>query len=149
MSRCATCDRIQTRDAGAAPLWDSILRTGLWDLVHSYDTSLLGWLVLVPGRHIESIDQLTEAEALELGDLLRRVSACLKQRLGCAKTYVMQFAEHPQHPHVHFHVVPRMPDMPEENVGAKVFNYLGVEDTERVTDAAMDELARWMRDALT
>ena len=148
MNDCATCDRIRQRDSGAAPLWDSIIRTDQWDVVHSYDTSLLGWIVLVPRRHIEAIDELTESEAHELGDLLRRVSACLKQRLKCAKTYVMQFAEHPQHPHVHFHVVPRMPDIPVENVGAKVFNFLGVDDAVRVTEREMDELGRWMRDAL-
>jgi diadenosine tetraphosphate (Ap4A) HIT family hydrolase len=117
--------------------------------VHSYDTSLLGWIVLVPRRHIESIDELTDSEGHELGDLLRTVSSFLKRRLGCTKTYVMQFAEHPLHPHVHFHVVPRMPDIPQENIGANVFNYLGVDAAVRISEDDMDRLAAQLRDELS
>lgn len=117
-------------------------------MVHCYDTSLLGWIVLVTRRHIESVDQLTDAEAQALGLLLKNVSVFLKNYLGCTKTYVMQFAEHPLHPHVHFHVVPRMPDIPAENIGANVFNYLGVGDEERVPDADMNRLALELRKAL-
>jgi diadenosine tetraphosphate (Ap4A) HIT family hydrolase len=118
-------------------------------VVHSYDTSLLGWIVLVPRRHIESVDELTESEGHELGDLLRKVSSFLKKHLGCTKTYVMQFAEHPLHPHVHFHVVPRMPDIPEENIGANVFNYLGVDDASRLTDSEMNPFAMKLRREMT
>ena len=110
MAHCESCDRIKQRDAGHAPDWDAIVRTNEWDVVHCYDTSLLGWIVLVTRRHIESVDQLTDVEAEALGLLIKRTSAFLKQYLGCTKTYIMQFAEHPQHPHVHFHVVPRMSD---------------------------------------
>ena len=142
---CATCERIKTRDEGTAPLWDSVLRTASWDVVHCYDTSLLGWLVLVPRRHVISIDELTPTEARELGELLRFTSRFLKKEVGCLKTYVMQFAEHPQHPHVHFHVVPRAEDMPVELRGANVFRYLAVEDGQRVADAAMNGLAERLR----
>lgn len=34
---CKTCDLIVARDAGAAPLWDAIIRTPFWDVVHSYN----------------------------------------------------------------------------------------------------------------
>ena len=149
MSECATCERVRQRDEGSAPAWDSIVRSDLWDVVHAYDTSLLGWIVLVPRRHIESVDELTESEGHELGDLLRTVSSFLKKHLGCIKTYVMQFAEHPLHPHVHFHVVPRMPDIPEENMGANVFNYLGVDDASRLTDIEMNPFALQLRRAMT
>ena len=141
---CGTCQLIRRRDEGAAPIWDSILRTDAWDVVHSYDTSLLGWIVLVPRRHVLAVDELTLEEARELGELLHRVSGFLKEELGCLKTYVMQFAEHPEHPHVHFHVVPRMADLPDEQKGAGIFAYLGVGEA-RVSDAAMTELAERMR----
>ncbi len=142
---CGTCMRIQQRDAGTAPLWDSTLRSDAWDVVHAYDTSLLGWIVLVPRRHILSVDELTSEEARELGELIRDVSAFLRDELGCQKTYVMQYAEHPEHPHVHFHVVPRHTDLPEENKGPGIFGYLGTEHS-RVTDTAMTDLAQRMRD---
>ena len=144
---CQTCKLIAARDAGTAPMWDCIIRTEHWDIVHAYDTSLLGWLCLVVRRHIAAIDELTEAEASELGGLLRDVSAFLKHDRDCLKTYVMQFAEHPDHPHVHFHVVPRSTDMPAEHRGANVFTYLNVADSERVSENDMNALAARLRES--
>jgi len=148
MTACGTCERIRQRDAGSAPFWDSIARLGGWDVVHAYDSTLPGWIVLVLQRHIESVDELTDPEAHALGALLRKVSAFLRKHVGCTKTYVMQFAEHPKHPHVHFHVVPRMPDIPEENIGGGVFNYLGADEAHRVPEDEMNELGRRLRRAL-
>ncbi|MDX2136516.1 MAG: hypothetical protein SF123_00350 [Chloroflexota bacterium] len=34
-------------------------------------------------------------------------TAALRTTTGCAKTYVAQFAEHLDHPHVHFHIIMR------------------------------------------
>ena len=104
-------------------------------MVHSYNTGLPGWLVLVARRHIAAIDEMSEAEAAELGQLLRQVSLSLKQVTGCLKTYVLQFAEHPRHPHVHFHVVPRLKDQPETHQGPKIMEYLKVTEPERVDEA--------------
>ena len=55
MKHCQTCELIARRDAGIAPLWDCIHRTAYWDIVHSYNTALPGWLVLVARRHIEAV----------------------------------------------------------------------------------------------
>lgn len=141
MDTCKICELIAKRDAGTAPLWDRMMRTAFWDVVHSYNTSLPGWLVLVARRHIEAIHELTEAEALELGLLLRRVSVALQEITGCVKTYVIQFAEAEGHPHVHFHVVPRMADQPEERRSIMVFGYLGVPEEERVSEETMNQIA--------
>jgi diadenosine tetraphosphate (Ap4A) HIT family hydrolase len=81
----------------------------------------------------------------ELGKLVHSVSGFLKADLGCLKTYVMQFAEHPEHPHVHFHVVPRMPDLPTEHKGPGIFAFLEVQDDEQVTDEAKTKLAFRLR----
>lgn len=142
---CATCARVVSRDAGDAPDWDAIVRTPRWDLVHCYDTSLLGWLVLVPRRHLTSVAGLDAGEGRELGDLLRFASGALAAEVGCVKTYVMQFAEHPDHPHVHFHVVPRAADLPETHRGANIFRYLGVDDAARTTEHDMNDLALRLR----
>ena len=141
MKTCQTCELIARRDAGNAPLWDCIYRTPFWDVVHSYNTSLPGWLVLVVRRHIEAVDELTDEEAAELGHLLQRTSLALKEVTGCVKTYVMQFAEMAEHPHVHFHVVPRLADMPEDRRSTKIFGYLGVPEEERVSEEKMNEIA--------
>jgi diadenosine tetraphosphate (Ap4A) HIT family hydrolase len=142
MNECTTCELISRRDRGEAPFWDSIYRTVSWDIVHAYDTALPGWLVIVARRHLRSIDEMSDQEASELGILLRRVSKALKQVTGCLKTYVLQFAEHPKHPHVHFHIIPRMTDQPEEKKATKIMGYLGVPQNERVTEEVMNELGK-------
>ena len=48
MSICMSCRLVRRRDSGAAPPWDNIYRSAYWDLVHAYNSSLLGWLVLIP-----------------------------------------------------------------------------------------------------
>jgi diadenosine tetraphosphate (Ap4A) HIT family hydrolase len=141
MDRCFTCELTSRRDAGTAPLWECIYRTQYWDVAHCYNTALSGWLVLVARRHIAAIDEMTEAEAIEFGILMRQVSAILKQLTGCIKTYIIQFAEASGHCHVHFHVVPRMDDLPEDHRGPNIFKYLGVADNERVSETAMNEFA--------
>lgn len=141
MQHCASCDLIWRRDAGAAPPWDCIQRTQFWDVAHCNNTALPGWLVLIVRRHVEAIDELSEEEAAELGILLKHVSAALRDVTGCVKTYAIQFAEHPDHPHVHFHVIPRMADQPEDRRSTKVFAYLNVAEEERVSEERMNELA--------
>jgi diadenosine tetraphosphate (Ap4A) HIT family hydrolase len=148
MKACRTCELIARRNSGAAPLWDCIYQTPSWDVVHSYDTALPGWLVLVARRHIASLDELTDAEAIELGRLIRRTSVTLKEVTGCIKTYVIQFAESPDHPHVHFHIIPRMADQPEERNGPLIFRYLGVPEEERVSEDVMNAIAAKVRGIL-
>ena len=151
MSTCKTCELVARRDAGEAPSWDNIYRTRYWDIVHknNHDTTLPGWLVLVTRRHITALDELSEAEANELGPLIRQTSTALKEVVGCAKTYVIQFAEHPQHPHVHFHVVPRMPDMPAEKRGVGVFGYAPESEADRVSEAVMNDIASRVKPFIT
>ena len=145
MSSCLTCELITRRDASLAPAWDCIHRSAHWDVVHSYNTALPGWLVLVPRRHIEALHELTPDEATELGALLRQSSAGLQAVTGCVKTYVMQFAEAAEHPHIHFHVVPRMADQPAERRSLGIFGYLGVADQAHVSEAQMNALAEQLR----
>ena len=142
---CHTCARLSERDKGKVPLWDNIYRSKYWDVVHAYNTSYLGWLVLVVRRHIEAIDELTPDEAQELGALLQQVSLALKRQLGCSKTYVMQFAESPDHPHVHFHLVARMPDQALEDRAYKIFRHLGVPLEHRCSDEDLDNFAEGIR----
>jgi diadenosine tetraphosphate (Ap4A) HIT family hydrolase len=151
MANCRTCELTHRRDEGGAPAWDSILRTAGWDVVHAYDTSIAGWLVLVLRRHVTSIAALTDAEAVELGRLVRGVSVALEQVTGCVKTYVVQFAEHPLHPHVHVHVIPRPADLSAAEIGPGIFTRLGVPEAERVSQEQMNQVAEALRahDALT
>lgn len=141
MTACRTCELVERRDRDEAPLWDCIHRTARWDVVHCYGTSLEGWLVLVCRRHVGAVADLTDEEAAELGPLIKRVSAALHDTLGCVKTYVAQFAEHPLHPHVHVHVIPRRSDMAHDERGPRIFARLGVTDDLAVPEARMDQIA--------
>lgn len=148
MSTCKSCQLMRQRDRGAAPPWDSIYRSEYWDLVHAYNTSRLGWLVLIVRRHIEALDEMTPAEATELGALLRDVSLALKQQTGCQKTYIMQFAESKEHPHAHFHIVPRWANQAPEDLAYRVMRRLGVPLSERCAEADMNQLALAIRERL-
>lgn len=148
MSECMTCTLLAERDLGQRPLWDSIYRTAYWDVVHSYNTALPGWLVLVVRRHIEAVAELTRDEAAEFGVLIRVVSQALAQVTQCVKTYVIQFAEAAEHPHVHVHIVPRMADQPEARRGPQVFGYLGVPEDQRISPAQMNHIAAGIRSFL-
>ena len=142
MVTCMSCQLMSRRDKGLAPPWDSIYRGQFWDLAHAYNTSLPGWLVLIVRRHIEALHELTPAEATAL---LRDVSLSLKHCIGCQKTYIMQFAESKAHPHVHFHIVPRMLDQAPEDLAYRVMRRLGVPLPERCGEDQLNQLARCIR----
>lgn len=148
MNRCETCQLIKTRDSGEAPLWNNIFRTDHFDVVHAFNSYLPGWIVLVARRHISAIDEMTTVEAGESGILIRQISLQLKSILGCSKTYLMQFAEQSGHSHVHFHIVPRMENIPDENKGVNIFNYLGASEKDRVSEPRMNEIAKIMQQGL-
>lgn len=147
MSRpdCLTCELVARRDRGEAPLWDSIHRTEHYDVVHALNSFLPGWMVIVPRRHIESIAEMTSAEAAVLGPLIHQVSQALHDVVCCEKTYVMQFAEAVGHSHVHFHVVPRMADIPDTHKGGNVFAYMGADEASRVPEDEMNRIGMAIR----
>ena len=120
-----------------------------WRVAHATGTALPGWLVLIPRRHVTAIADLTDAEAAELGRWQVRLSRALHEETGCVKTYLAQFAEAEGFSHVHFHVVPRMADLPPDRRGPHVFGLLGVAGGGRVSDDRMDQLAAALARRLT
>jgi diadenosine tetraphosphate (Ap4A) HIT family hydrolase len=112
-----------------------------WRVAHAFGTSLPGWLVVLPRRHVIALDQLTAEEAADLGPLLRALTAALREVLGCSKTYVTLFAEAEGFEHVHFHVVPRQPDLDQSLRGPRVFGLLGGDPAGHVPSQVMDQVA--------
>ena len=138
-TRCLTC-------ASNAALADLPPRERVyvgpgWRVAHAFGTSLPGWLVVVPRRHVIALDELTAGEAADLGPLLRALTAAMRAVLGCSKTYVALFAEAEGFEHVHFHVVPRSPDMDPALRGPRVFGHLGGDPARHVPAQVMDQLA--------
>jgi diadenosine tetraphosphate (Ap4A) HIT family hydrolase len=115
-----------------------------WRVAHDFNSSLAGWLAVVPTRHVEALDKLTPIEAGTLGRLLRDASVALKTVTGCAKTYVMLFAEAEGFAHLHLHVVPRSDDLPEKYRGPAVLEYL---KGPPLGDLQRDDLALRLRTA--
>lgn len=148
MTSCMTCLLLAQRDTGLRPLWDNIYRTRYWDVVHSYNTALPGWIVLVARRHIEAVAELSQAESVELGLLITATSQALAEVTKCVKTYVIQFAEAIEHPHVHVHIVPCMADQPADRRGPLIFGYLGVPEHERAPESEMNRIASDLRVSL-
>ncbi|TQS44025.1 HIT family protein [Cryptosporangium phraense] len=133
-------DSLPPRELIAADEW--------WRVAHDFSGALLGWLVLVPRRHVTSIGALTDDEARTLGTWQVRLSRALSEVTGCEKTYVMQFAEKPGFAHVHFHVVPRRPDLPPDRRGPAVLRYADPAANAPLTDVQRDDCALAVRAAL-
>jgi len=145
---CHICERIEARDQQTVPDWDNVSRFQHWDLVHSYNSSLLGWLVLVARRHISSTHELSEGESAELGKLIPAISKALRSDLNCTKIYQMQYSEQPGHEHIHIHFVPRAADIPDDRKGVFAFGYLGADAENRVSETEMNSLAVRLRPLL-
>ncbi len=136
---CYTCVQ-EVAGADAAP-WERIAADEHWRVAHAFSSAVPGWLVLVPRRHVTAVAELTDAEAASLGGWQVRLSRALASVLGCQKTYVAQFAEAEGFAHVHFHIVPRPPDLARELRGPRIFQLLGATDDEQVGTEEMSRLA--------
>ncbi|MEU2677569.1 HIT family protein [Streptomyces sp. NPDC007107] len=143
---CYVCGR--EAEFGALPPRECVAFDAHWRVAHAFDTALPGWLVLLPRRHVTAVHDLTDAEAASLGSWQVGLSRALRSVTGCVKTYVVQFAEAEGFAHAHFHIVPRMADLPPERRGAGIFGLLGRPEPERVTADRADQLARSLRDRL-
>ena len=130
------------------PREEVIVENG-WRVAHAFNSALEGWLVVVPLRHVTSMDELTPEEAESMGSILRRVSLALAEVVGSIKCYFMFFAEAEGFAHLHVHAVPRMAWFTSEQIGPKVLTFLGGPESEWVSEESRDELALRLRRALS
>jgi len=63
----AECLPYHQNAASDLPARERVVRSAHWRAAHVFDTGLPGWLVLIAGRHITSLDELRPEEASELG----------------------------------------------------------------------------------
>lgn len=142
---CFSCEH---QAAASLPPRDDIVHTDHWRVAHAFNSTLAGWLVLVPTRHITSFTELTAEAADELGGLVRRLGVALETVTGCVKTYLMQFSEAEGFSHLHLHLVPRLPDQPVEARGPKVFAYLSDDEAAWLPAEHRDAVSLSVRTAL-
>ena len=143
---CFCCDQ---QAAASLPPRDDIVHTDHWRVVHAFNSTLPGWLVLLPTRHLTSFAQLTPDAADELGGLVRRLTLALEQVTGCVKTYLMQFSEAEGFSHLHLHLVPRLSEHPDEARGPKVFAFISEDRADWIPESERDALALALRAALS
>jgi diadenosine tetraphosphate (Ap4A) HIT family hydrolase len=142
---CLTCAQNSNPDL---PPRERVHEGQRWRVAHAFGTALPGWLVVLPRRHVTSLDELTAEEAADLGTLLRSLTAAMRDVVGCAKTYVALFAEAEGFAHVHFHVIPRAADLQADLRGPRIFGLLGGDPERHVPDAEMDDIAARLTSAL-
>ncbi|GAA5035957.1 HIT family protein [Actinopolymorpha pittospori] len=143
---CYTCDREAEFDQ--LPPRERIAYDEHWRVVHATGSGLLGWLVLVPRRHVMELAELTDAEAAGLGAWQVRLARVLAAELDAPKTYVAEFGEAPGY-HLHFHVVPRPRALDQSLRGPGIFGLLGRGDDEQVGAEDRDDLAKRLAARLT
>lgn len=105
---CVFCNRIKRRQDKK----DLILHRGRWNIVilnrYPYTN---GHMMVVPQRHIASLDRLGEKEGLELLAFLKKGEKCLKESMRAEGINIGinlgRAAGAGIKDHLHFHVIPR------------------------------------------
>jgi hypothetical protein len=67
------------------PLRERVWRVPGWRVAHSFNSSLPGWLVAMPTRHVEALDELSVEESRALGGSPSRSHYCAQVRHGVSK----------------------------------------------------------------
>jgi diadenosine tetraphosphate (Ap4A) HIT family hydrolase len=102
---CLACDLT----AGRLPLPGGLIaETAAWRVEHCLGPFGVGAAVVKTKEHRESLWELADDEAAELGPLLRRVSGAIVDGLGAERAYVKMWVDKPPL-HVHLVVYPRWP----------------------------------------
>lgn len=147
---CRTCAAGEGRVQ--LSLVPTLAATDHWRVEQAHPTRVRGWLVVVLRRHAPALHDLSAAEWSELATVLAAVCRAQRRVVGAAKEYVMQFAEADGHHHVHFHVVPRLPEWPPELSGPRVMEALGSDAADPLTleeaGPTLDALRRELASAL-
>ena len=108
---------------------------------------MAGWLILKPLRHVESIADLTPAEARSLGPLVARTSKALQRATGAKKVYVGLFAEAKSFAHIHIHLIPRPVRLSPRLRGPLIFALMRTE-RDRASIAKAERISQAVRRAL-
>ncbi|MCU1693768.1 MAG: uncharacterized protein JWM64_2859 [Frankiales bacterium] len=95
-----------------------------------------GWVLLWSHRHgAQGLWELDDAEAAELGLLLRDLSAAVREVCDAERVYVMAMGEHALHAHAM--VMPRTADLAAEHRGPQLLAAASVlRDPERARQVA-------------
>lgn len=100
-----------------------MLRTDGWSVCIAAGFEAPGWFFLELRRHAEGPMAMSDAEAAEMGPLVRRLTNAIQSATGAERVYVMAFGE--LFPHFHLLLAPRMTGDPPEVRGPGLFAHRG------------------------
>ena len=84
-----------------------VFQTEHWVVEHCIGTLGVGTLVLKPFRHLVGLADMSDAEAAELGPLMRRTTAIIKALTGADQVYACLWSHADWTPgHIHFVLQP-------------------------------------------
>jgi diadenosine tetraphosphate (Ap4A) HIT family hydrolase len=104
---CITCDLNSDRLAVAGGV---IYDSPDWRAEHGVDRLVRGYVVMKPKRHVQELADLLPSEAISLGSALQTLLQAMRSALAPDRIYLCSFGETVHH--LHFHLIPRYPDMP-------------------------------------
>ncbi len=111
MVACAFCEIVAGRSP-ASIVAESELSLAFCDLRQPHPIDLGGHVLIVPRRHIETLDEIDGESAADLLRLAARVAAAM--RAAFSDSYSLWQSNGPsafqEVPHVHLHLLTRLPD---------------------------------------
>lgn len=122
---CLICQKHR----GEAPVPGGIVYEGeTCRITHSFipkgeKETMLGVFFIEPKRHTPAFEDMTDAEAQEIGLLITRLSRALKKVVQAEHIYIFRLGHHVDHLHVW--VVPRYSGTPPQFWGLKVDEWEG------------------------
>jgi diadenosine tetraphosphate (Ap4A) HIT family hydrolase len=115
---CISCNTVEGR---RQPPGGILYQDDYWVFfLRSRPLLIPGQAFIVLKRHCERLSELTPAELSTLGPMMERAEYALDQVLKPAKIHFGLYGEAVQH--IHLHVFPRMPNMPEGNIPVTLLN---------------------------
>ena len=118
---CPLCDGERLVREDDAPAREQVLVTDDWRVI-AHRSGLSGWMLVAARSHVGSLADVSSSAAEDLGRILREGTLALQSDFQAVKSYVMQFSEG-MLGHLHFSLVPRREDIPDERRGAAVGAY--------------------------
>lgn len=115
------------------------METKNWVVEHGYPTSVKGWMVIMPKRHVISTHELNRDEMAEFGELLQAVCLGQHELYQTEKEYFVQYSEGEGYTHLNVHVIPRLAKWPEALKGFNVFSGIGDHVQNPITEMAAAE----------
>jgi diadenosine tetraphosphate (Ap4A) HIT family hydrolase len=114
---CPVCEEL----AGRVPIPGGVVhRNEWWEVAHHPGPwTDPGELMVKARRHVESLSELTPAEAAALGPVLRAAVGAIERVVRPERVYVASYGERVRH--VHFFLLPRTSSLPAGHVTSDVY----------------------------